>query len=116
MNYSYWNETGEDYEWMTECADITPLIIAISILGTSLLISEVLPFLSGHRGNGIADFFVLLLRASSCVIDTCLELDSKGKAKARAEAHNSVNININNAARASPSPSNKLLIKNPISD
>lgn len=109
MNFTNWTDYFEsNMDEPCPSDDDTALIIAITVLGTSLVISEILPFLSGHKGNGIVDVFVLFLRASSCMINTCLELDEKKHA--RAEARNDVNINISNVATAKPTEST-LLIK-----
>ncbi len=35
-------------------------------LGSLLIISEVLPYLKKHKGNGIVDTIVCLLKGSSC--------------------------------------------------
>lgn len=77
----------------SDCATVTPYWIVISILGTSLLVSELLPFFKGSSGNGIADILIMCLRASHCMINTCLELESSKAA--RAEARNDIHININ---------------------
>lgn len=108
MNFTNWTDFYEStMDEPCPSHDDKALIIAITVLGTSLVISEILPFLSQHKGNGIVDVFVLFLRASSCMINTCLELDDKKHA--RAEARNDVNININNVATATPTENTLLL-------
>jgi len=54
------------------------------VLGVLLVLSEVLPFIKKHNGNGITESLVCLLRGSSCmterladVIEKCDESDNK---------------------------------------
>ena len=39
------------------------------ILGVLFVVSEVMPFLKKHKGNGLTDTIICLLRGSSCLAD-----------------------------------------------
>jgi len=39
------------------------------ILGVLFILSEVLPFVKKHKGNGLCDSIVCMLRGSSCLAD-----------------------------------------------
>ena len=39
------------------------------ILGVLFIVSEVMPFLKKHKGNGLTDTIICLLRGSSCLAD-----------------------------------------------
>jgi hypothetical protein len=99
----------EDIEKKQMCIDY---IISLASVSTLFIISEILPFLKEHKGNGLVDLLICLFSGSECclskVID-CLkgEDDDKDKGqkqkqeqqqsiKTDEEQHltNSVNINI----------------------
>jgi len=48
---------------------ITGFETSTIILGGLLLISEILPFIRKHKGNGFIDTLICLLRGSSCVTE-----------------------------------------------
>jgi methyl coenzyme M reductase subunit C len=48
-------------------------------LGALLLVSELLPLLKKHKGNGIVDTVLCILRGSSCFINKLTETLEKTK-------------------------------------
>jgi len=46
---------------------ITGFETSTIVLGSLLAISELLPFIRKHKGNGFIDTIICLLRGSSCV-------------------------------------------------
>tara|TARA_R110002167_G_scaffold33431_2_gene107323 strand:- start:372 stop:596 length:225 start_codon:yes stop_codon:yes gene_type:complete len=55
------------------------------ILGVLFIISEVLPFLKKHKGNGLCETAVCMLRGSSCLAEKvadALEAKQEGKEEA----------------------------------
>lgn len=52
------------------------------ILGVLFIFSEVLPFLKKHKGNGLCDTAICMLRGSSCLAEKvadALEAKQEGK-------------------------------------
>ena len=50
---------------------------ATIILGVLFILSEVMPFIKKHKGNGICDTAVCLLRGSSCMADKLADVIEK---------------------------------------
>ena len=51
-------------------------------LGSLLVLSEVLPYLEKHKGNGIVESIVCLLKGSSCVTAKLAEVVEANTAEA----------------------------------
>ncbi len=54
-------------------------------LGCLLLFSELLPMIKKHKGNGIIDTFICMLKGSSCCIKKLTETLEEVKTKAEVE-------------------------------
>lgn len=61
---------------------------ATIILGVLFFLSEVMPFIKKHKGNGLCDTAICLLRGSSCMaekiadaLEKCDEKDEKDENK-----------------------------------
>ena len=50
---------------------------ATIILGVLFILSEVMPFIKKHKGNGLCDTAVCLLRGSSCMADKLADVIEK---------------------------------------
>lgn len=104
------NNTDCECEELTNKQMCIDYIISLATISSLFVVSEVLPFLKEHKGNGLVDLLICCFEGSDCclskVID-CLkgEDDDKGQKqeqkqeqsiKTDEEQHltNSVNINI----------------------
>lgn len=50
---------------------------ATIILGVLFILSEVMPFIKKHKGNGLCDTAVCLLRGSSCMAEKLADVIEK---------------------------------------
>lgn len=69
MNSTYIEEEI-DYETKEVCVDY---IISLATVGSLFVVSEVLPFLKSHKGNGLVDLLICLFTGSECVLSKTLE-------------------------------------------
>lgn len=59
---------------------------ATIVLGVLFVLSEVMPFIKKHKGNGVVDTVICILRGSACVsgkladaLESCEEKDDEQK-------------------------------------
>lgn len=108
------NNTDCECEELTDKQMCIDYIISLASVSTLFIISEVLPFLKEHKGNGLIDLLICLFSGSECFLSKIIEClkgeeDDKDKEqnqqqeqkqeqsiKTDEEQHltNSVNINI----------------------
>ena len=86
-------------------------IISLGVISSAFIVSEILPFLKSHKGNGLVDLLICCFEGSECCLSkvlSCLkedeEEDKKGGQKQQQtqsiqsqeeqKLTNSVNINI----------------------
>jgi len=103
MNSTYIEEEM-DYETKEVCIDY---IISLATVGSLFVVSEVLPFLKSHKGNGLVDLLICCFEGSDCCLSKLIEClkgdDGKNgqeQSQEQAQALNNtttqqVNININ---------------------
>ena len=102
MNSTYIEEEM-DYETKEVCVDY---IISLATVGSLFVVSEVLPFLKSHKGNGLVDLLICLFTGSECVLSKTLEClkgekyDDKGQSQEQEQVltnttKQEVNITIN---------------------
>ncbi len=78
MNTTYIEEEM-DYETKEVCIDY---IISLATIGSLFVVSEVLPFLKSHKGNGLIDLLICCFEGSDCCLTKlieCLKGDDDGK-------------------------------------
>ena len=103
MNSTYIEEEM-DYETKEVCVDY---IISLATISSLFVVSEVLPFLKSHKGNGLVDLLICCFEGSDCCLSKLIEClkgdDGKNgqeQSQEQAQALNNtttqqVNININ---------------------
>ena len=69
MNSTYIEEEI-DYETKEVCIDY---IISLATVGSLFVVSEVLPFLKSHKGNGLVDLLICLFQGSECCLSKLIE-------------------------------------------
>ncbi len=69
MNTTYIEEEM-DYETKEVCIDY---IISLATVGSLFVVSEVLPFLKSHKGNGLVDLLICCAEGSDCFLGKCIE-------------------------------------------
>ena len=78
MNATYIEEEV-DYETKEVCIDY---IISLATISSLFVVSEVLPFLKSHKGNGLVDLLICCFQGSDCILSKlieCLKGDDDGK-------------------------------------
>ncbi len=78
MNSTYIEEEM-DYETKEVCIDY---IISLATISSLFVVSEVLPFLKSHKGNGLIDLLICCFEGSDCCLTKlieCLKGDDDGK-------------------------------------
>ena len=78
MNSTYIEEEM-DYETKEVCIDY---IISLATVSSLFVVSEILPFLKSHKGNGLIDLLICCFEGSDCVLSKlieCLKGDDDGK-------------------------------------
>lgn len=110
------NNTDCECEELTEKQICINYVISLATISSLFVVSEVLPFLKEHKGNGLIDMLICLFQGSECFLSKIIEClkgeeDDKDKGqkqkqqqeqkqqqtlKTDEEQHltNSVNINI----------------------
>lgn len=88
-------------------------IVSLCVVGSAFIISEVLPFLRSHEGNGLTDCLIKTFQTSECCLSKMIEcltgekkenqgdvhLDTKLTSQQETEMKNSININIGDVKR-----------------
>jgi len=85
-------------------------IISLGVISSAFIVSEILPFLKSHKGNGLVDLIICCFEGSECCLSkvlTCLKKDEEDKKGGQKQQQtqsiqsqeeqkltNSVNINI----------------------
>ena len=69
MNSTYIEEEM-DYETKEVCIDY---IISLATIGSLFVVSEVLPFLKSHKGNGLVDLLICCFEGSDCCLSKLIE-------------------------------------------
>lgn len=69
MNSTYVEEEM-DYETKEVCIDY---IISLATVSSLFVVSEVLPFLKSHEGNGLVDVLICCFEGSDCVLSKLIE-------------------------------------------
>ena len=85
-------------------------IISLGVISSAFIVSEILPFLKSHKGNGLVDLIICCFEGSECCLSkvlTCLKKDEEYKKGGQKQQQtqsiqsqeeqkltNSVNINI----------------------
>jgi len=69
MNSTYIEEEM-DYETKEVCIDY---IISLATVGSLFVVSEVLPFLKSHKGNGLVDLLICCFEGSDCCLSKLIE-------------------------------------------
>ena len=74
-------EEEVDYEMKEVCIDY---IISLATISSLFVVSEILPFLKSHKGNGLVDLLICLFQGSECCISKLIEClkgqkDDKGQ-------------------------------------
>ncbi len=59
-----------DYETKEVCIDY---IISLATIGSLFVVSEVLPFLKSHKGNGLVDLLICCFEGSDCCLSKLIE-------------------------------------------
>ena len=78
MNSTYIEEEM-DYETKEVCIDY---IISLATVSSLFVVSEILPFLKSHKGNGLVDLLICCFEGSDCCLSKlieCLKGDDDGK-------------------------------------
>jgi hypothetical protein len=60
----------EDIDGKTACIDY---IVSLATISSLFIVSEVLPFLKSHEGNGLVDLVICLLGGSECCLSKVIE-------------------------------------------
>jgi hypothetical protein len=60
----------EDIDAKTACVDY---IISLATISSLFIVSEILPFLKSHEGNGLVDLVICLLGGSECCLSKLIE-------------------------------------------
>ena len=69
MNSTYVEEEM-DYETKEVCIDY---IISLATISSLFVVSEVLPFLKSHKGNGLVDLLICCFEGSDCCLSKLIE-------------------------------------------
>jgi len=90
----YWNEPTKEV-----CVDY---IISLATVGSLFVVSEVLPFLKGHKGNGLVDLLICCFEGSDCILSKMIDCLKKKEEAPQAQEQeqeqtltNTNNISIN---------------------
>jgi len=96
-------EEEVDYEMKEVCIDY---IISLATISSLFVVSEILPFLKSHKGNGLVDLFICCFEGSDCCLTKIIEClkgqkDDKGQEQQQEQEQSlkntttqQVNINI----------------------
>ena len=83
-------------------------IVSLCLVGSAFIVSEVLPFLRSHEGNGLTDCLIRTFETSECCLsklieclsgkkkeeDGSIEVNTKLTSQQESDMKNNININI----------------------
>jgi hypothetical protein len=85
-----------------DSSERSSLLVTIAGLSSVLIVSEILPFLKSHQGNGLVDCLIICIESSECCLSAFVQylkgINNEEEHQSQNQAINqNININVTDA-------------------